>query len=371
MSRVPRATDLHLPSLSIRNFRGIADLSIPRLGRVTLIAGKNGAGKTTLLEAVRVYAERGSVAVLSSILQSREEMIRSVDEDGDVMSVPDFRTLAYGRRPSEDTCISIGPVDGRKRLNIRFGPAMLRRGNSQIKDFMDADQPWLTVEFEGVKENISAGQATRLSFARWAGIFDGLKHTEFIRCESSGPSSMDNETMSRLWDNVALTDYETEAVQALRLIYGDDVDRVAMIGETGARIQEYPRRAIVKMKGQKMPVPLRSLGDGAVRMFGTGLCLANSRDGFLVVDEVENGLHYLMQADFWRMVLQAAHDNQVQVLATTHSWDCVVGFARAIETMQDVDGLLLRVDQLENRMRVVEYAEEDLQVIARQGIEVR
>ena len=64
---------LPLPDLSVKGFRGIKDLSISRLGRVTLFAGKNGVGKTTLLDAVRLYAARGSYAVLSDILRNREE----------------------------------------------------------------------------------------------------------------------------------------------------------------------------------------------------------------------------------------------------------------------------------------------------------
>ena len=61
-----------LNSLSIKNFRGIDQLTINPLGRVNLIAGKNGTGKTTVLEslwilsapdvpelAVRVSAFRG------------------------------------------------------------------------------------------------------------------------------------------------------------------------------------------------------------------------------------------------------------------------------------------------------------------------
>ena len=51
---------LHLPDLYIEGFRGIDKLSIPRLGRVTLLAGRNSVGKTTVLDAVRVYAARGS-----------------------------------------------------------------------------------------------------------------------------------------------------------------------------------------------------------------------------------------------------------------------------------------------------------------------
>ena len=36
---------LHLPDLYIEGFRGIDKLSIPRLGRATLLAGRNGAGQ--------------------------------------------------------------------------------------------------------------------------------------------------------------------------------------------------------------------------------------------------------------------------------------------------------------------------------------
>ena len=55
---------LHLPDLTIKGFRGIDELSIPRLGRVTLLAGKNSVGKTTVLDAVRVYAARGRYSTL-------------------------------------------------------------------------------------------------------------------------------------------------------------------------------------------------------------------------------------------------------------------------------------------------------------------
>ena len=55
---------LHLPSLYIEGFRGIDKLSLPRLGRVTLLAGKNSVGKTTILDAIRVYAARGRYPAL-------------------------------------------------------------------------------------------------------------------------------------------------------------------------------------------------------------------------------------------------------------------------------------------------------------------
>ena len=65
---------LLLPDLYIENFRGIKKLAIPRLGRVTLLAGRNGVGKTTVLDAIKVYAARGRHQALARVLDVRDEI---------------------------------------------------------------------------------------------------------------------------------------------------------------------------------------------------------------------------------------------------------------------------------------------------------
>lgn len=66
--------NLILDSLEIRNFRGLQELRIERLGRVNLIVGKNNVGKTSVLEALRLYANPGSPEIHSDLLQSRDEL---------------------------------------------------------------------------------------------------------------------------------------------------------------------------------------------------------------------------------------------------------------------------------------------------------
>ncbi len=176
--------------------------------------------------------------------------------------------------------------------------------------------------------------------------------------------------MTRFWDKVALTKDETEALRMLQLIYGDSVERVAVIGEESSGRGRYGRRAIVKLRGRDRPVPLTSLGDGAVRVFSVALALANSQDGFLVIDEAENGIHYSVQRDFWHMVLKTARENNIQVLATTHSWDCAAGFAHAAVD-DEADGVLIRLERSGDQVHSIEYSEKDLKIAAEQGIEVR
>ena len=111
------AQPLHLPGLYIEGFRGIDKLAIPRLGRVTLLAGKNGVGKTTVLDAVRVYAARGSHAALYELLVGNEEV--SFDGDDENVPMPDVNALFYGRNTQPNgSCIVIGPDNHNSRLSM-------------------------------------------------------------------------------------------------------------------------------------------------------------------------------------------------------------------------------------------------------------
>ena len=106
-------------------------------------------------------------------------------------------------------------------------------------------------------------------------------------------------------------------------------------------------------------------------MFRRSLGLANSTNGFLLIDEAENGIHHSIQAKFWSMVLQTAERNNVQVIATTHSWDCVTGFAKAANELENVEGMLYRIQRNGDRLRAVEYPESELAIAAKHRIEVR
>ena len=128
---------------------------------------------------------------------------------------------------------------------------------------------------------------------------------------------------------------------------------------------------MVKLSDQQGPVSLKSLGDGATRMFGVALALANCRDGILLLDEAENGIYHSLQMGFWSMVLRTADKNNTQVVATTHSKDCINGFAWAALKCPDIDGKLIRLERENGEIRAVEYPKEELETAAEQNIEVR
>lgn len=373
-----RANGLRLPDLTITGFRGIDKLHIPRLGRVTLLAGKNSIGKTTVLDAVGVYAAPGSASALYNLLWNREEVFAATDEDGDTVLVPDWRALFYNRDASLGSNISIGPADWEEKLIIESSVSKGAQPELFGDGIDDEHTQVLSAKYGGAQVwAIPLNAQPPFRLPRAAGrrgqlaLFDEDELRSTIGCEVLGPGLLGNNHLSRLWDGVALTNDEDRAVGALRLVYGANMERVAVVGDDMVYPRRSGRRAVVRLKGQDRPVPLRSLGDGALRMLGVALALANSRGGFLLIDEAENGIHYSLQNDFWNMVIRTAHDNDVQVVATTHSSDCIKGFAKAASEIGDAEGLLLRLSRKYGDLRAVEYSEEELTIATEQGIEVR
>ena len=389
MSEERQYSGLHLPDLSITGFRGIASLTIKRLGRATLIAGKNSVGKTSVLDAVRVYAAGGKYDVLAEILASRQELAVAINHEPNQQRrfLPDFAALFHGRNLSRNACLSIGPNNDADLLSIVEAPdhrPVSLREQSFSDYFSNGYRQAFKVVFQGAEQllpwflPIEGSAAARTLERHSAGAFlfsqDELVAATWqpsIGCQSLGPGVLSNEEIVRFWNAIALTDDEDRAIQALKVIFGCDLDRVAVIRDDEPIDKRHVERVVAKLRGQARPVPLQSLGDGAMHLAGTALALANSRNGFLLIDEAENGIHHTVQRDFWRMVLKTAEENNVQVFATTHSYDCVRGFAQAATECEGIEGALVRLERKDDEMWAVEYSERDLKVVGKQRIEVR
>ena len=346
---------------------------------MTLFTGKNAVGKTSVLESVAIFAAGGDFSTLSKLQKNREELINVKDEDEYDAPVPNIEALFYGREALENEPIVIGSLDQVNQLIIKktsfdslneeqkkFVEGLIKSyNNDELLQLFTAKLknqeivlPWTSLQTDKKK-----GTRIPLRFRH--------RHEQqplsSIPFETLGTGLLNNRQIGRLWDKIALTDNEDQAVEALKLIFGDRLSRVAVTGED----RRYDRRVIVKLKDHFHPVPLKSLGDGAVRLFSIALKLANSHGSILTIDEAENGIHHSVQKNLWHMILQTAYKNNIQVLATTHSWDCARGFAQAALENENSEGLLIRLDRHGKEIRAIPYSEEELKVAVDQGIEVR
>lgn len=366
---------LLLPSFSIRGYRGFEALDIERLGRVNLLVGRNAVGKTSVLEAIELWA--GDLATvsprLSQILFERQEIelvSRTARPAGGVNWLRAFNkaTNWEGRR------IELGPMQS---------PA-------QSLYLHQAFEQWPFDEDEAGRRQGSAivdapeGEAERRPVLRFGRGTTAIAHRlsdlpilqaieDRPPCDRLHARGMADDQLPKLWDRAIVMGSDGPILAAMRFIV-PGVERLMFIevsNASGAMASsgKIPRLPMVKHAGRHVE-PLRAFGDGAVRVLELTLSLVNVEAGILLVDEIENGVHYSVLPDLWRLVFAVAAQLGVQVFAATHSWDCIKAFQKAA-TEHPSEGMLIRLERDAHGSRAKVFDEDDLMTVTRAEIDVR
>lgn len=373
-----------LSSLIIKNFRLLEDFQVEKLGRVNLIVGKNNSGKSSVLEALRIYAGNGHPNLLEKIAQSHNERycLNTSVKEGSEISLP-YEDLFTGRQfPAEDKPIVIGARDNsHESLKIshvyrveknEIDPGTTEKMKALVTSLDDARSHHMLDEGLMIKKN---GESTYLDFSkpesRWF-----IPLAKPLACSYIPTQIIASNELANDWDSIALTDAEETVKQAMQFITSE-FEKLTFVNDSNSSDRQLARRiAKVKLTGLARPVPLNSLGDGMMRILQIALKLITAKGGFLLIDEFDNGLHYSVQEKVWALLFEMAQKLDIQIFATTHSWDCIESFAKIAIENQDVEGLLFRVGQSvrnrdKGRVIATVFEKEQLFSITQADVEVR
>lgn len=386
-----------LTSLELSGYRGFARFRLEGLKRVTLLVGENNTGKTSILEAVTILANGVSPFSLLDIMARRGERMPPA---GETQIEPTFDVAHFFHGHSSEIgsrfqlqgnssepwgvngAIAARQIDpngsGRDLSSDRTAPfaeqTMSMRSNLLAR----------TLEMRGLNgETFMAATLTSdgslsLSAARRAGetaVSRPAVRQHFVPLEG-----LSNPTLARLWNQSIIESKEEDILDALRLIEPALIDLQYLSEQSeplprgdGFAVQR-PSPAsgfFVKLAGAAGRVPLGSMGDGMKRLLALSLLFGRLRSGFLLVDEIDTGLHYSMLPKMWRLVIRTAQRLNVQVIATTHSGDCVRSLALLHEEDEELanDVVLHRIERGLNES--VPFTAAEMAIGARQQMEFR
>lgn len=82
----------------------------------------------------------------------------------------------------------------------------------------------------------------------------------------------------------------------------------------------------IKLEGREGLVLLSSLGEGINRYISILCAVWASHDGYLFIDEIENGIHFSNYKKLWQLIFIASQQTNCLVFVTTHSRECVTAF---------------------------------------------
>lgn len=393
-----------IKSLTIKNFRSLTDFEVAKLGRVNLIVGKNNSGKSSVLEALRIYAANGQRGLLEQIASGHDEKFQPKDVDREELDVTfPFEDFFSGRRfPADDvTSIAIGEsansdqllriehgwfVEDRESVTAPDGVTntrVTRRRITKVEDRL------LTELVDGIPIDalyISKGDRTtmwRLD-ERLPRVRAGQDFLGGMPCSVIPTQFVSIDELADEWDKIGLTKDKQIVIDALKIIApefeelmfvkrDDSYSNTRMSLSNRDRLS---RTAMLRMSNFPRPVPLNSLGDGMLRILQLVLKVFSARGGFLLIDEFENGLHYAVQEKVWDLLFELAHKLDIQVFATTHSWDCIESFAKVAVDRKDIEGVLFRVGKSvrtsdKDRVIATVFDEDQLFNITQTDVEVR
>lgn len=377
-----------LNSLAINNYRNLKELRINSLSRVNLVTGKNNTGKSSILEAIAIYATKGDLNLIYQLLSERGENFRQTEatKNATDANIRALSSLFTNRQVGFDVAdaISIGSIENglfgenqspEKSVSLRFVKYFdeIQRDNQGVtitrkRTLLQSDTDKQFANFKVGLEIRVGGGSYILSLDEdrpYRFGFKGLGNNEsfqFIRTRN-----IDKEINGKLFDNITLTQKEQYVIDALKIIE-PTTERIAFVEEA----PRGERAAVIKLSDNQGVLPLRSMGDGINRILTIILALVNSDNGFLLIDEFENGLHHTVQEQLWNVIFNLAQKLNVQIFVTTHSEDCISGFENILNSPNNsLDGKLIRLDNESGTIKQVEFNANELKIANDQNIETR
>jgi predicted ATPase len=379
---------MRIQSLSIQDFRGFHRLEMKDLGRINLIVGTNNSGKTTVLEAINLLMANGDTPAIWSMLIQRGEAVGADHTGSDPGGKPiqiwrlfrgydieigaSFSVVAEtdtGDLEVTATIEEYNPAEG-QTLGVEFSPPDPSEESFPPPMVRIA---WELAQSSGREVWIRIRGRDRLSSTAIHNKSKSRTRAHGVPVRFLTTSSLTVGSVISLLDDIVLTPEEDLVIDALRIIE-PSIQRIASSGSDRLRSDDLhsPRGGLlVRLEGVKDRIPIGSLGDGMWRMLGLALNIVQSRDGILLVDDIDTGFHYTVMEDMWKFLDSATKAYNVQVFATTHSRDCYESLA-AIAHGSVSDNSEVTIQRIERgREKAVAYSEGMITAAAKHDIEVR
>ncbi|HCL55875.1 MAG TPA: hypothetical protein DHW82_02570 [Spirochaetia bacterium] len=325
-------------SINIDNFRGIKKIEIEDLKRINVLVGRNNCGKTTILESIFLLSGMSNPQLPVNIHNFRD-LILSEDKDFNFM----FHNMDFtfpvkinGQIDNRKRSLSINPifVDYNPKTSEKIKQTEISNNEtvSSSTDFVRLIEG-IRLEFKNYQNKNFNSQ---ISIKEGKIRVDG-KYKEELKCSFLNPKTI-LQTDVKSMENLIVQKKMNPIIKILKQIELNLLD-IRMVGST-----------LYVDIGQNKLLPLNIMGDGMRRILSILIAIQNMENGIILIDEIENGLHYTSLSILWKALLLATKEFNVQIITTTHSYECIEAFSKSYmeEEPEGDDIRLYRIDKREN-----------------------
>ncbi|MGN7613945.1 AAA family ATPase [Magnetococcales bacterium HHB-1] len=393
-------------TLEIKNFKLFDHLEVPELYQITLIGGRNNIGKSALLEAIQCIFQPQNPSLLIRRFQNRgfpSTKLPSTDPsyllgriflDYDVTQTILIKWTGQSAQKephTEETSIkyidTLPPIpplsktsalDDDQRMQLQIENYLLKTG--QLTDAIPTPHLHAKKRKNNQEKTVSEhffyikpGSANTIQITSRTGSAP-REHKEknnhnlglqFIRTSPRSYGQKDIEHFSKL-ERTSKTDI---LCKYLRIV-DPRIKDLSLIA-----IDDFP--VIHANIGLSEKIPLLQLGEGINRLTSILLTMLQAENTIILIDEIENGLHHSTMQETWQVLAQVAYERNCQIIATTHSYECLQNFHSGLNHIQKAENFsinsgYIRLDAEEqNHITTQTYDIETLEAALEEFWEVR
>jgi AAA15 family ATPase/GTPase len=277
-----------IQSISIENFRCFDKTEIKGFQRMNLITGKNNSGKTCLLEAL--YFMLSFDAQQTGLIRDSEFQIKD-DLLKDWLFNSDNEIIIFSKTEKLEENLKINNLE-----------------------FHTKSRTW-TYPVDDVGIRMVYQASSKLNCVDI--ILDKDKQIP------------NNLSVVRLIDDSKINGYYEKILEAVKTI-DEDIEDLTTYAS-------YPNILYVKKKGNKKYLPVSFFGDAMqkiLRYVSVIFRNSNNKGSYLLIDEIENGIHYTAQKEVWQMLFKLCQHFDIQLFATTHSLEMIKAFEEVCEEFE-------------------------------------
>ena len=265
-----------MTQLIIKKYKCFNNLKVSGLNKVNLITGFNNIGKTAFLETIYIYKNDEFLSSLLDIVLFRN------------------RLEFVNKKIQKDEIINYLSKFDFEIEDIRFF--------SDENSFYINDKKVLFNDYY-IKQIIS----------KKIGFIDVL--------------GWSNGRLKLIYEIVQLKDKEDLILKWIQ-IFDNSIENFKFIG------------GIPKCKVNGEYLDLNEFGSGMKLFVSILISMVAYENGYLLIDEVENGIHFKQLNNLWRIIFDLSKEFNIKVFATTHSKEMIQAFINESQKTKENVSLL-------------------------------
>jgi predicted ATPase len=341
-----------IAKLTLNNFRCFRDFVLEGVRQVTLIAGENGVGKSTILESIFLFNDRNSHDVfiklnnIRGITQDRLSAAMVWEHFFACSDVNNTIKISVTTENQEEQCLTL-----EKDASFSLYTSHEIKSHAHIIGMPAPDAYSLKISYtDSVRSdalNFTVAGNNQIAVTMQNPVLFPAFYTHYICSKVTFTTQYVSEWFGKILKGKQLS----QCIDILRTLDAR-ITNIFALPQGGVS-------TLFASFGSASELPINILGDGINKLINIILIMLSHCGATILIDEIENGFHYSFFPKLWEIIGRLAAETKCQVIATSHSYECIRG-ARCLAADGDTPDLFrfVRLDRQNDAIVPKKYENE-------------